>query len=110
MSEAANERPTGAEDVVWDLSVFYQGLDDPQMEADIANLTEKVDAFQARYRGKVADMSAADFVSAYEALEAIYDLRGRLGSFAFPQLLDRYWQMRRLSGGGRAQLKSWNRH
>ena len=77
------ERLTGAEDVVWDLSVFYQGLDDPQMEADIASLTDKVDDFQARYRGNVAQMSAADFVSAYEAMEAIYDLRGRLGAFAF---------------------------
>ena len=83
MSEARQERLTGAEDVIWDLSVFYQSLDDPQMDADIARLTELVDAFQARYRGKVAEMSAADFVSAYEALEAIYDLRGRLGAFAF---------------------------
>ncbi len=83
MSEAVKERLTGAEDVIWDLSVFYQGLDDPQLEADIASLTEQVDDFQARYRGKVAQMSAAGFVSAYEAMEAIYDLRGRLGSFAF---------------------------
>ena len=83
MSEAQHERRTGAEDVVWDLSVFYQALDDPQLDADIARLTELVDAFQARWRGKIAQMSAADFVSAYEALEAIYDLRGRLGAFAF---------------------------
>jgi len=83
MSEAVQERLTGAEDIVWDLSVFYQSLDDPQMEADIARLTELVDAFQARWRGKIDEMNAADFVSAYEAMEAIYDLRGRLGSFAF---------------------------
>jgi oligoendopeptidase F len=83
MNEAVQERPTGAEDVIWDLSVFYESLDDPQMEADIVKLTEMVDAFQARWRGKVAQMSAADFVSAYEAMETIYDLRGRLGSFAF---------------------------
>ncbi len=83
MSQAANESPSGAENVIWDLSVFYQGLDDPQHEADIARLDGLVDAFQARWRGKVAGMNAADFVCAYEALEAIYDLRGRLGSFAF---------------------------
>ncbi len=83
MSEALQERLTGAEDVVWDLSVFYQSLDDPQLEADIARLNEMVDAFQARWRGKIAEMSAADFVSAYETMEAIYDLRGRLGAFAF---------------------------
>ena len=83
MSETLQERPSGAENVIWDLSVFYQGLDDPQHEADIARLDGLVDAFQARWRGKVAGMNAADFVFAYEALEAIYDLRGRLGSFAF---------------------------
>lgn len=83
MSEAVQERLTGAEDVVWDLSVFYESLDDPQLEADIEKLTEMVDAFQARWRGKVAEMNPGDFVSAYVAMEAIYDLRGRLGSFAF---------------------------
>ena len=83
MSEATHERPTGAENVVWDLSVFYQALDDPRMEADIARLAKLADSFQARWRGKVAEMSASDFVDAYQALEAIYDLRGRLGSYAF---------------------------
>ena len=83
MSEAVQERLTGAEDVVWDLSVFYQSLDDPRIEADIDKLNGMVDAFQARWRGGVAEMSAADFVSAYQQMEAIHDLLGRLGSFAF---------------------------
>ena len=82
MSEAVQERHTGAEDIIWDLSVFYQSLDDPQIEADIQKLNELMDAFQARWRGKLAQMSAADFASAYAELEAIYDLSGRLGSFA----------------------------
>ena len=83
MSEAVKERLTGAEDIIWDLSVFYQSHDDPQIEADIAKLYDMVDEFQARWRGRVTEMSAADFVSAYEMMEAIYDLRGRVGSFAF---------------------------
>ena len=40
MSEAVQERRTGAEDVIWDLSVFYQSLDDPQIEADIQKLND----------------------------------------------------------------------
>ena len=83
MSQAVKERLTGAEDVIWDLSIFYRDLDDPKMDADIKKLNILVDEFQQRWRGKVAEMSAADFVDAYRALEAIYDLRGRLGSFAF---------------------------
>ncbi len=82
MSEAVPERLTGAEDVIWDLSVFYHSLDDPQIDADIQKLNQLMDAFQERWRGKLAQMSAADFVSAYADLEAIYNLSGRLGSFA----------------------------
>jgi len=82
MSEAVEERLTGAEDVIWDLSVFYQSLDDPQIDADIQKLNQLMDAFQQRWRGKLAQMNAADFVSAYADLEAIYDLSGRLGSYA----------------------------
>ena len=83
MTEAVQERLTGAEDVLWDLSVFYSGLDDPQIDADIEKLTTLVVDFQGRWRGKVAQMSAADFRAAYQALETIYDMRGRLGNFAF---------------------------
>ena len=82
MIDAVN-RPTGAEDVIWDLSVFYDGLDDAAIEADIDKLTQQADDFQGRYRGAVADMNAAEFVDAYEAMEAIYDRRGRLESYAF---------------------------
>ena len=83
MSQANNERQTGAENVIWDLSVFYASLDDPRIESDIDKLKALVADFQARWRGKVAEMSASDFAAAYQALERIYDLRGRLGAFAF---------------------------
>ena len=84
MTDAVKEkdRPTGAENVVWDLSVFYDSLDDPKIETDIEKLNNLVDAFQDTYRGKVAVMSAAEFVQAYKDIEAIYDIRGRLSSFA----------------------------
>ncbi|MCY3573421.1 MAG: M3 family oligoendopeptidase [Chloroflexi bacterium] len=83
MSAAPQERPTGAEDVIWDLSVFYTDFDDPRLEADIERLDELAAAFQANWRGKVARMTASDFVQAYQQMEIIYDLRGRLGAFAF---------------------------
>ncbi len=83
MSEATKEGHTGADEIIWDLSVLYQGHDDPQIAADTDKLHALADAFQQRWRGKVAEMSAADFAAAYEEMEAIYDLRGRLGAFAF---------------------------
>ena len=83
MTDAAQSRPTGAENVIWDLSVFYDSLDDPAIEADIDELTRQVDDFQRRCRGRVAGMSAAEFAAAYDAMEAIDDRRGRLESYAF---------------------------
>ncbi len=83
MSAAPQERPTSAENVIWDLSVFYDGFDDPRLEADIERLDGLAESFQSSWRGNVAQMTASDFVKAYQQLEAIYDLRGRLGAFAF---------------------------
>lgn len=83
MSDTPQERPTGAENVIWDLSVFYDSFDDPRLEADIEKLDELAGAFQSSWRGKVAQMTAGDFAQAYQQMEAIYDLRGRLSSFAF---------------------------
>ena len=83
MTHAVAERPTGAEDVIWNLSVFYTSVDDPKVEADIAHVNALAEAFQERFRGKLGTMSADDFVQAYEAMEAIFDLSGRLESYAF---------------------------
>lgn len=82
MTDTVKERPTGAEEVLWDLSVFYAGLDDPKIDDDIQTLTQMVDDFQNTYRGKLAEMTPTEYLEAYTATEAIYDLRGRLGSYA----------------------------
>lgn len=83
MSAALQERPTGTENVIWDLSVFYDSFDDPSLEADMERLDGLAASFQSSWRGNVAQMTASDFAKAYQQMEAIYDLRGRLGAFAF---------------------------
>lgn len=83
MTAAAQDRLTGAENIIWDLSVFYHSPDDPAIEADIEKLIQQADDFQQSYRGRVASLSAAEFAAAYEAMEAVYDRRGRLESYAF---------------------------
>lgn len=83
MSAALQERPTGAENVIWDLSVFYDSFDDPSLEADMERLDGLAASFQSSWRGNLAQMTASDFAKAYQQMEAIYDLRGRLGAFAF---------------------------
>jgi oligoendopeptidase F len=64
---------TGAEDVAWDLSDLYAGIDDPQIEADIARAETDAAAFRERYHGAVAGLDAAalaEAVAEYERIES----------------------------------------
>jgi oligoendopeptidase F len=79
---AAAERTTGAENIIWDLSIFYKGADDPALERDMKAVSEQADAFARQYKGRVASLDAEEMVDAYKELEVIYDRQGRIGSFA----------------------------
>lgn len=82
MVTATASKPTGAENVLWDLSVFYNAIDDPRIDSDSRSLEALVEDFALRYKGRVAQLSAEELVVAMRALEAIYDLRGRLIAYA----------------------------
>ncbi|MCA9907164.1 MAG: oligoendopeptidase F, partial [Anaerolineae bacterium] len=79
------EKTTGAENIVWDLSVLYTSTDDPNIERDITTVMQKVETFASTYRGRVAQLDAEEMVDALVALEDIYDQSGRIQSFAFLQ-------------------------
>jgi oligoendopeptidase F len=78
----AIERTTGAENVIWDLSVFYQGIDDPAIQRDMDAVKTRVEKFAADYKGRVAQLDAEEMMDAMIELEAIYDQGGRIGHFA----------------------------
>jgi oligoendopeptidase F len=78
----AVQKVTGAENVFWDLSVYYQNPDDPQIEKDMAQVDAMVKSFVQDYRGKVASLQAEEIGEAYERTEAVYELLGRAGNFA----------------------------
>ena len=64
---------TGAEDVAWDLSDLYEGIDDPRIEADVARAETEAAAFRERYHGAVAGLDAASLAEAvaeYEQIES----------------------------------------
>ena len=71
MTDTLQAPVTGAENVLWDLSIFYQSPSDPAIEADMQRANEAADAFAAQYRGKVASLSAAEMVTAIQALDPI---------------------------------------
>lgn len=82
MVDTAQERQTGAENVIWDLSVYYESVDDPRIDTDLSALGEEVGTFEATYRGKIASLSAEEMAEAYRQMEAIYAEAGKLYSFA----------------------------
>lgn len=82
MVAAAVPKTTGAENIIWDLSVFYAGVDDPAIQRDMDALDQQVDDFAAQYRGRVAQLDAEGMVDALKAMENISDRGGRIGSYA----------------------------
>ena len=71
----------------WDLADLYSGLDDPAIKRDLDKTDADCAAFEADYKGKLADIAGspqggaalAEVVRSYEAID---DLMGRLGSYA----------------------------
>ncbi len=82
MADVVLEPKTGAENVIWDLSIFYQKLDDPAIDRDMERVQGMANDFAAKYRGRVAQLDAEEMVDAMVEMEAIYDLSGRIGSYA----------------------------
>ena len=73
---------TGAEDVAWDLSDLYNGLDDPRIESDLTQAEADADAFRARYHGNVAGLSASELAEAITEHERIESSVTRTAYFA----------------------------
>jgi oligoendopeptidase F len=82
MTAPTQEIVTGAENVLWDLSIFYDSPDDPRIQADMDRINGMADAFAAQYRGQVKNLTAAQLKEVSLAREAIYDLAGRIASYA----------------------------
>lgn len=82
VAEAAEKRLTGAENVLWDLSIFYDGLDDPRIQADMETLRQQANDFAEQYRGRIASLSAEALAELMEKMITLSDLRGRIYTFA----------------------------
>ena len=57
---ALTTTPLEAADVRWDLNIFYSRLEDPQLDADVAQLEKSAKAFSLAYKGRLdAQLAAA---------------------------------------------------
>ncbi|MBN9043976.1 MAG: oligoendopeptidase F [Rhizobiales bacterium 62-47] len=71
----------------WNLTDLYSGIDAPEIVRDLDRMDADCAAFEADYKGKLAEETAkpeggAWLAQAVKRYEAIDDLAGRLGSFA----------------------------
>ena len=82
MTDAAVEKKTGAEEVIWDLSPLYASADDPRIQQDMDRLRGEVEAWAGQYRGRVASLEATEITEALRAYEALLDRLTRLGYYA----------------------------
>jgi oligoendopeptidase F len=62
---------TGAEEVAWDLGDLYAAVDDPRIDADVAEAEADAAAFRDRYHGNVAGLTAAELAEAVAEHERI---------------------------------------
>jgi oligoendopeptidase F len=72
---------------VWDLTALYPGMGSPEVTADLDRAAERSAAFEARYKGTLAELAAGAnggdaLAAAIREFEAIEEIMGRLGSFA----------------------------
>jgi oligoendopeptidase F len=71
MAQSTAER-TGAEDVRWNLDELFSSPDDPEIERLLADALTFAKDFEQRYKGRIAELSPAEFVKMMEELEANY--------------------------------------
>ena len=70
----------------WNLDDLYAGNDSPQLKADLAAAQADAKAFEADYKGKLEGLAkAGKLIEAIKRYEALGDLSGKLGSYAFLQ-------------------------
>jgi oligoendopeptidase F len=73
---------TGAEHVEWNLDDLFEGPDDPRLEADLDEATAAATAFRERYRGRLAELSAAELNEAVAEAERIESIATRVETYA----------------------------
>ena len=84
----------------WDLSDLYTGPDAPELKRDLDWLEQACASFAADYEGKLAQLTAADFLTCIQRQERIDGVAGRIMSFAGL----RYYQL--TTDAGRAKFLS----
>lgn len=66
----------------WDLSDFYKGIDDPQIDADFKMLSLLIQKFKEKYHNKLNELSCDDFYQSLVEMNILSNHFLRLSTFA----------------------------
>ena len=72
---------TGAENIRWDLSELFSGLDDPKIDLVLEDSRKQAEAFVGKYKGKLNELSPEELAEAYASLESISSPLYRLSQY-----------------------------
>jgi oligoendopeptidase F len=72
----------GAEGVRWDLAELYSSPDDPAIERTLSEALDFAVEFERQYRGRIAELTPAEFTAMMEALEQHYVRSSKPGLYA----------------------------
>jgi len=71
---------------VWDLGDLYSGNDSAALKADLEAARKEAKAFEAEYKGRLEELAKSDgLLKAIKRIEALNDITGKIGSYAFLQ-------------------------
>ena len=82
MATTSASRPTGAEGVRWNLTELFASPTDPALEADLERELEFARDFEARFKGRVAELEPPAFAAMMDELAAHYDRMSRSSIYA----------------------------
>ena len=68
---------------VWELSEYYKGIDDPNIEKDIKKYQKLAVEFNKKYKGNVAKLETKEFLDAFKCMEKLRNISSKLGGFAY---------------------------
>lgn len=78
----SEERITGAENVLWDLSDLYPSASDPTFKHDMDTVGTRCADFNRRWKGKLGSLDIPSFMTMVTEYEDLIETLDRMGSFA----------------------------
>lgn len=67
----------------WDLSDLYKGIDDPKIQKDLEKYKKNAEQLAKKYKGKIKNLSAEEFLQAVKSVEEMSIIGSMLGEFAY---------------------------